>query len=258
MPLQQQFQRLAQKYPIRFAISVFVAQHLPLIGVFLFQIVAPATPTLLQRLMLQLGLTVYAIVLLTFLNCWRSAGFNSPEQWKSVNLLWFPLLLLALYLCNNTQPINGQALFVSLLAQFITGFTEEAICRGVILQTLLPIGIMQATLLTSLLFGLSHWILLLFGLPLVSVLLTVISATIDGVFFAALRLRTNTIWTAILIHMIGNTIGDIAVLPQRRAIALSITLSVALFIYALYLIRSSKRSLILRWNKQNQVLQKGF
>jgi membrane protease YdiL (CAAX protease family) len=175
---------------------VFLTQHIPLLCIFLFPIVAPTLPGLPQRLILQSLLAVYAIALLTSLDGWRTAGFNPPKQWRSLNLLWFPLLFFALCLVQSRQTIDGQTLAISLFAQSITGLSEEAIFRGVVLQALLPLGVMRSTLLTSLLFGLSHWARRLSGVPINSVLLMMFSATIDGVILGAVRLRTNTIWTA--------------------------------------------------------------
>ncbi|MBW4601956.1 MAG: CPBP family intramembrane metalloprotease [Calothrix sp. FI2-JRJ7] len=242
---QQKLHKFAQRYPIKFVLTIFIFQHLPVIGIILCQRLAPNFPMMTQRIVLQVILAIYAVILLTNLKWWHKSGFNSFRQWRSLHLLWLPLLFVVLYFSNGIIILDFNTVAFVLSAQLLTGFSEEAIFRGVILRALLPSGVMRATLISSLLFGLSHWVRLLFDLSICSILLTILSATVDGFLFAAIRLRTNTIWTAILFHALANLLGDFTLLPAYVSIALSVGGSVALFIYAIYLLRPFHHARIL-------------
>src|SRR5215210_4021806 len=94
-----------------------------------------------------------AIVLLTRLNWWCQAGFNRPSRWRNLHLLWFPLLVCGLIFSGGVQVLGPVFLASVLFGAFVTAFAEEALYRGVILRTLVSMGLMRAVFMTSLLYG---------------------------------------------------------------------------------------------------------
>lgn len=89
---------------------------------------------------------------------------------------------------------------------FLVGFAEEVFLRGIALNLLLDRfsktrgGVWGAVLISSLIFGLAHFVNLLAGAGLESVCVQVIQAAILGVILAAIYLRSNNIWITIILH----------------------------------------------------------
>lgn len=97
-------------------------------------------------------------------------------------------------------------IFVFTLDMFLVGFAEEVFLRGIVLNLLVDRfsktrkGVMGAVLISSISFGLAHFVNLLAGVGLESVCVQVIQASILGVILAAIYLRSNNIWITIILH----------------------------------------------------------
>jgi membrane protease YdiL (CAAX protease family) len=82
-------------------------------------------------------------------------------------------------------------------------FMEEVTYRGVILEALAGLGIGSRVTLSAVLFGLSHLDnLFLPGADELGVAYQIFEAALVGVLFAAVRLRMNTIWPVMIVHVI--------------------------------------------------------
>src|SRR5690606_13570026 len=96
---------------------------------------------------------------------------------------------------------------------FFVGFFEEALTRGLVLYLLLvawrsrPNGVVEAVLVSSVLFGLAHFLNVFAGAAMTATLIQVGYAIGFGVGFAALLLRTNTIWIGIVLHALVDANG---------------------------------------------------
>jgi hypothetical protein len=77
---------------------------------------------------------------------------------------------------------------------------EESIFRGIILQTLLQKGVLRALFLSTLIFALLHVGNLFAGLPWTYVLGQILFTFGDGMAYAVMRVRTGSIWPAIILH----------------------------------------------------------
>jgi membrane protease YdiL (CAAX protease family) len=110
--------------------------------------------------------SLLVIVLVTWLDWWREAGFNRPSRWRNPHLLLFPLLVSALTLLGGIR-VPGPAFFISmLLVLLLAAFSEEALYRGIAWRALLPKkGVIQAVITTSLLFGVLRFGRFVFGGP---------------------------------------------------------------------------------------------
>jgi hypothetical protein len=95
---------------------------------------------------------------------------------------------------------SGTALVILSLGYLMTGFAEEGMYRGVILGLLRPLGVWPAVLISSLMFGLAHADNLVMRGFSAIVLFKMFGSAVQGIGYADLRLRTNTIWPLILIH----------------------------------------------------------
>ena len=169
-----------------------------------------------------------------------SPGFNRPLQWRNLYLFSYPILFLILpsFLGGLRIPARG-TLGLMVLSTLVTAFSEEAIYRGVVLHALLATGVMRAVFATSLLFGLLHISKVILGASLLEVLPITVAATTARIGYAALRLRTGSIWPIILFRFAFNLVSNITTpetIPSLIAF-LSIAVSVGFLAYGLFLLR---------------------
>ena len=187
---------------------------------------------------------VVAAVLLTVLGWWRAAGFNAPSKWQNLHLLILPALLLLgpTLLLQPQLPAPGKIAALAVVTLLI-GFQEEAIFRGILLRALAPRGLMQAVLISALLFGIIHANSLLVGRDPVFVLSQVVASSLGAIGLAALRVRMNTIWPLVLLHAVNDLLqfsatGGIEAGQVPLYIPLlKIGIAGAMALYGLYLLR---------------------
>lgn len=227
---------LFQEHPIPSAIALFAIDLL----------LGALSGVAVQRLLPQAdapftAMCVAAVAiagLLTGLHWWWEAGFNAPDRWRSLGLLWLPAVVaVVLPLLGGVQWLPaGTALYFA-TGYLITGFMEEAWMRGLVLRVLQPTGNVRAVLLSALLFALLHSINFLFRNPAI-VLAQMVGAFCFGIAFAALRLRTNTIWFLMGLHMLHDLFLHITAFP---VIPLNVVQDVILLFYGIYLLRGLRQ-----------------
>lgn len=223
---------LFQKHPIPSAIALFAIDLL--LGV----LAGVAVQTLLPQAdapFIAMCVAAVAIAgLLTGLQWWQEAGFNAPDRWRSLGLLWLPAVVaVVLPLLGGVQWLSAGTTLYFASGYLITGFMEEAWMRGLVLRVLQPTGSVRAVLLSALLFALLHSTNFLFRNPAI-VLAQMVGAFCFGVAFAALRLRTNSIWFSMGLHMLHDLFLHITAFP---VIPLAVVQDVILLIYGIYLLR---------------------
>ncbi|GAA2305213.1 CPBP family intramembrane metalloprotease [Glycomyces scopariae] len=202
---------------------------------------------------------VLVVAIILALGWWRSVGLAGPVERKWVRLAWFPaLIVVVLFVLQLMQsPLTDDLKWMGLGVPnvFMIGFFEEALTRGLVLFPMLvawrsrPNGVMRAVLISSLLFGLAHLINLFSGASLGPTLVQVGYAFGFGVGFAALLLRTNTMWIGIVLHALvdansGAWFGppaDGGADDGSASIAPLLIVGLPLLVYGLVLIRKRKQ-----------------
>jgi membrane protease YdiL (CAAX protease family) len=229
--------------PLIFVILVMlILEAFVLLGLLSSQILdVPVTALDLPLMLLN---SLLAIVILTALRWWRAAGFNAPSAWQNLHFLILPVLLLlapALLLQLQLPPANR---FIALVVvTLLIGFQEEAIFRGVLLHALRTRGILQAVLISALLFGIIHANSFFVGRDPLFVLSQIIASFLGAIGLAALRLRINSIWPLIGLHALNDLVQFVAtggIEAQVVAIyipILKIAIAVVMALYGLYLLR---------------------
>lgn len=154
------------------------------------------------------------------------------------------------------QPLSSQVIdWLSAIAIGIAaGFFEEVVVRGALLGMMMQKwgaqkgGILKATFLSSLAFGLIHFANLTHALFLPT-LTQVIYATLLGIFFAAVYLRTHNLWGCIIVHALVDITAYIPITTvTEETNTMNITMIVICLIYALiglFQLRRSRREGIL-------------
>jgi membrane protease YdiL (CAAX protease family) len=193
-------------------------------------------------------LAIAGLALLFHLGWWRAAGYASWGRTGTANL-FVPLVLVAfISYTDGIAAVSPPMVLAFALLALLIGFAEETIFRGLILTALLPAGIRNAVLVSALLFALPHLLNAIGGIwdPVFTVADTVAAFGI-GISFAALRLRSGSIWPLIGIHALIDfntfmSIGGVEVTGQSpAALVLTVLVGVVLAAYGLFLIRGCHR-----------------
>lgn len=179
--------------------------------------VALAFPTDVVELASDAVLAMMAIAVMTRMRWWRDVGFRRLTTLRDLRFFWVPLFpvlpaLPAAVVALSTQGAAGELERLGrwLAIAALVGFVEEVAFRGLILRALAPRGVRRAAVVSSVLFGLMHAVNPLFGADLGATLLQVGYATAMGFAFAAVALRTGTIWPLVAIHALVDVVGFVA------------------------------------------------
>jgi uncharacterized protein len=220
--------------------AVLIAAAFILMGIVIGAVAKAVVPPVRQLpdFIAQAGLIVALVALVTALGWWRIVGYTRPAQWRELRLLWLPLaVMLVLPLARGIALPTMGTLAFWIVGYALTGFYEETLMRGVVLRVLRPRGPTQAVLISALLFGLLHISNLALRSPVI-VLAQMVGAATEGVGLAALRLRTNTLWTVIAVHAVEDLVLKLSALP---VIPVNVVQSIIMFAYGLYLLRGLHR-----------------
>lgn len=184
------------------------------------------------------------IVLVLALCWWEKTGFGTIGNRSDLILYLLPAAIALIQIAGaGSIPLPSTVLLFAAFS-FTVGFAEETFFRGLILTALLTTGAWRAVILSSLLFAVPHLFNAAVGIwdPLYTLADTFAAFGI-GMTFAALRIRTGTIWPLIGLHALINftalfALGSLWIMAQS-VVQLVTTLGLGLVLigYALYLLR---------------------
>jgi membrane protease YdiL (CAAX protease family) len=155
------------------------------------------------------ALCALAVVLLSSLHLWGRAGFLALPTRRDLRVLALPSLLVAgmlvaVVVAGPAEMDASQVIAFAVVAAAV-GFSEEALFRGVLLESLRPWGPLAAMLATTVAFALLHIAGLMGGASLDATLAQVLIGGLPfGLAFAGLRLTTASIWPLVVIHATNN------------------------------------------------------
>jgi membrane protease YdiL (CAAX protease family) len=147
------------------------------------------------------ALTFLAVLTLAFR--WKGLSFARPDWKEAIRLMWLPGLFIVGILggaFTGTLPA-ASVIFWIFMNSMIVGISEEWAYRGILLKPLRErFPVMTAAILTSVIFGMSHalngFVTGDFGKALVQA----VAASMSGLLFTALRLRTGSLLPVMLLH----------------------------------------------------------
>jgi membrane protease YdiL (CAAX protease family) len=177
----------------------------------------------------------------------RAAGLCTPAPLKSVGLVWLPLLYAALIVLGalaDELTIPRATLLVLAVNMLAVGLSEELMFRGVLLSGFLDrYTVRQAVFATSAIFGLVHALNAFTTGDVPDALWQSGGAFLQGVGYAAIRLRIRSVWPMAVVH----GLWDFALMLQLVSGAqegtaplrpwVSLVLVLPIFLYGLYLLR---------------------
>lgn len=207
------------------AILLYVLQ-----GIYIFLIYKGIIPTalvsgkVLWYSMIIADLAVSIFVLLVMRACGIQHILNKKTAGiKKCLLVPLPVLLFDIFaffaqllIFSEGSPVPAiDRIIVFLLSNFLIGFSEEILFRGLIATTLLEFfgtgreGILKACFLSSLLFGLTHLTNYTGGNPS-GVIMQVIATFGSGVLYCAIYFRTGSLWLLVFIHTLEDIYAGIS------------------------------------------------
>lgn len=181
-------------------------------------------------------------------------GLKKPEISASKMLFYIPLLLI-----GGTGAFFGLGMEYSLTgAVFHTvmmigvGFLEEVIFRGFLFRGIAKQNITLAVVISSVTFGIGHFVNLLNGHDLLENILQVIYAVAVGFMLVFIFLRTNSIIPCIVFHGFNNSMTAFATSnflinkfgEKNAEIIVTCIMLVIVIAYLIYIIRLPKNDLL--------------
>ena len=230
------WQAFIARRPVFSAIMIFSADIV--ISVVVGLAAKAFLPQLQPEFATLVAMTVLVALTLSLLGWWKVAGFNAPSEWREKRLVLIPfLIVIGLPFLNGIQTSDWGTFAYLVLGYALTGIMEEGLMRGIVLQVLKPTGITRSVVISSLLFGLLHITNFLFRSPVI-VLAQMLGAFVQGIGFAAIRLRTNTIWFVVILHGLHDLLLKYTKFPPIPLDVVQVTLTM---IYGIYILRSWKK-----------------
>jgi membrane protease YdiL (CAAX protease family) len=213
----------------------------------------------------QLNLVAAVVFLLVVIAAfrWMDIGLNAPASLRSLRVLWFPGLYLAVFLALAifagfpAAPVLGIILANTALA----GISEELATRGVLYSGLRStLSFWPSVLLTTALFGLVHVLNGFATGDFIASSVQAVTAFMTGIAFMGIRIRTGSLYPAIVLHAVWDFLlitavtGMMARFGQDAASAaptaasvppqlliVPVLVIVPNFLYGLYLLRRAGR-----------------
>jgi membrane protease YdiL (CAAX protease family) len=199
--------------------------------------------------------SVFLLVVVLALRWTRDVGLAQGPQRGTLHVVWPWLVFLALFAAsalNAGLPPTSVVLFI-LFNTALVGWSEEVMFRGIWLSGLRrSFGIWTAILGSSLIFGAMHVLNVFLTGDLKGAVVQAGAAFLSGVFLAAVRLRTGSLWTGIALHGLwdagtflvaaGTTAGaSAAAEPTTMGTYGSLVMGIPLFVLGLFFLRHAGR-----------------
>jgi membrane protease YdiL (CAAX protease family) len=130
--------------------------------------------------------------------------FKFPMRTRLV----LPPLLIASFMLTLQVPLNHMIyknpmhVLNGLFMVAMIGLGEEIVCRGLMFNLLRRHGLIKATVVSSIIFGLLHFNHLIGGKPAFAVTMQVISAIGFGIFMCGLMINVRSIWPSVIFHAV--------------------------------------------------------
>lgn len=206
------------------------------------------------------------LFLIIFIYRYRSRmnfGIRAPQSLKSWRVIWFPLLLILGFLSvalTRELPETQKILFIT-INTFLVGVSEELMFRGLFFSgALSKFSIWKAIWLTSIVFGLVHIMNGFITGDFLSATAQSLQAAFAGLWFLAIRIKTKSIYPAILVHwlwdfslflMVWNADRGAAIeQPLELTLLIPIIMQLPPFIYGLWILRGDGK---LNWKEYYEV-----
>jgi len=178
-----------------------------------------------------------------------SFGLKRPSSWKSLSVLLFPAIFIVIFLLIaylNNLPQKSVIGFI-LLNTLLVGISEELMFRGILYESFsVKFSFWKTIWYTSILFGVIHSLNGFITGNFLSAFAQSLQAIMFGVWIMSIRLRTKSIYLAMLVHGLWDFSVLLMSLSNKSTgasnpsafsiIAFPVLLELPLFLYGLWLL----------------------
>jgi membrane protease YdiL (CAAX protease family) len=207
-----------ERHPVALSAGVVVA--IAAIGVTLHLVFA-GVGSVLVRLLISAAVMSVSLAIGVYVASrlgWRRSGFRfdlDPAGRRSLWLLILPVLGAGIVFQFRASSVSGGTFFLLGGLAILVALHEETWFRGVILTVLAARGPLPAVVASAVLFGIGHSLnaLTTSATPR-AVAYQVISATLIGILFGTVRLKTGMIWPSVIVHALVDWASFAALYPQ--------------------------------------------
>lgn len=149
------------------------------------------------------GDVVFLLAVVAVFRLWKQVGLREASPSRSWLLIWFPLLIILIFL--SLAAVLGlppaKVIFLVLVNTFFVAVSEELMTRGILLYgALTRFGIWASIIIVSAIFGAMHVFNGVITGDFANAVVQALAAAMSGFLFIALRLRTNSLLPPILVH----------------------------------------------------------
>lgn len=240
--------RLAARHPILTAAACALLQFLLTMAILMGgRLLLPAAAFGTVKLVAFASTVVLPLVLVQVFGLWRQVGLGA-DRIRPAPVFLVCMLLVPLYLSIGIRAPAG-GLGGDLLVQFINAFGEELLFRGVVFAILLRLPAGPAIVLNGLLFGAMHLLHGFMGADWSAAAWQAMLTSLGGMMFTAVRMRTGSLWLAIVLHMCKNLAvmySDVGAVAGTQAMALlqgvTVLLELAVVGYAIVATNRERRA----------------
>ena len=209
----------SQKRPFLFGVSVTLALMALMSGMnFVNRTIFPDLDTITEAaisLVVELALGM-SVILIGRHICISRGWFRAKGTVKGLMLGWLAIFyaVVMVLVAVITEPVEywivpkPWPLFVAVGVAFAVGLFEEVLMRGIVLNVLLNKkgdtrkDIIKACWISSAIFGAIHMFNAIAGAGVIETVGQAVFATFAGMFFAAVYIRTKSLWAPIILHAV--------------------------------------------------------
>ena len=195
-----------RRHPAGFAVGLFFAfeaLHLAIAwdGARLFRAAAPFVPEAWIGPAVWATYSLVVVAMIGALGWWREVGLTRAGTARSSVLLAYPLATGSVFLLLGINIDPAQVVPIVVFGTPLIAFNEEGFFRGLILETLRPLGWRRAIIGSAAMFGAAHAVNIVAGANLPFTVMQIAATTAGGVALAAIRIRSGSLWPVIGLHI---------------------------------------------------------
>ena len=185
--------------------------------------------------------SLFLLFLIIKINRLSYYGFKKPKNLKRY-LYFIPLVfIISVNLWPGINITNSakQILFY-IISMINVGFIEEVIFRGFLFKMMEKDNLKLAIIVSSLTFGIGHFINLLNGAPFISTLLQVFYSISIGFLFVIIFYKSKSLIPCIITHSLVNALSVFYIENNIIMYLSSVFLVIVPILYSYYIIRYIK------------------
>lgn len=133
----------------------------------------------------------------------KNMGWRYPGLFRSILVSWWPLVVIGffVFLAYQGDLPSDQVILLLFINCMLIGLSEEWMFRGVLFQAFQGVFSMWPTVwFTSIIFGVIHALNIVGTGQVLEGIVQSIAATLTGVLFVAIRIRTGSLYPVIFLH----------------------------------------------------------